>query len=58
MVLKTALPQVWNYHYDLNGNMKEDKNKGLAAIEYNLLNLPRKLIDHLPFLTFPIQCKH
>lgn len=31
------------YLYDLNGNMIEDKNKGITAIEYNILNLPKKV---------------
>ncbi|TAJ12677.1 hypothetical protein DMA11_11785 [Marinilabiliaceae bacterium JC017] len=31
------------YNYDLNGNMIADKNKGLAKVEYNHLNLPVKL---------------
>ncbi len=33
-----------DYLYDGNGNLIEDKNKGLE-IEYNLLNLPRKISD-------------
>ena len=28
------------YGYDANGNMTMDKNKGIEAIEYNVLNLP------------------
>ena len=31
------------YSYDVNGNMKEDKNKGITNIEYNYLNLPTKV---------------
>lgn len=31
------------YTYDWNGNMKKDQNKGLTAIEYNHLNLPKKV---------------
>lgn len=31
------------YTYDQNGNMLIDKNKGITAIEYNHLNLPRKV---------------
>ncbi|MEP0262316.1 RHS repeat-associated core domain-containing protein, partial [Dokdonia sp.] len=29
-----------DYIYDVNGNMVEDKNKGITTIEYNHLNLP------------------
>ena len=31
------------YEYDANGNMTKDLNKGISAISYNLLNLPRSL---------------
>ncbi len=31
------------YSYDLNGNMVKDNNKGLKTVEYNYLNLPKKL---------------
>jgi hypothetical protein len=32
-----------DYAYDANGNMKQDKNKGITAITYNHLNLPRQV---------------
>ncbi len=32
-----------DYDYDGNGNMTEDKNKDITAIEYNHLNLPGKV---------------
>ncbi len=32
-----------DYSYDLNGNMKTDANKGISEIEYNYLNLPKKI---------------
>jgi len=32
-----------DYTYDLNGNMIEDKNKEIINIEYNHLNLPKKV---------------
>lgn len=32
------------YEYDRNGNMTKDLNKGISKIEYNLLNLPSKII--------------
>lgn len=32
-----------DYLYDANGNMKEDKNKGITTITYNHLNLPEKV---------------
>lgn len=31
------------YRYDANGNLTQDKNKGLTGILYNHLNLPRQL---------------
>lgn len=31
------------YSYDGNGNMVKDLNKGISRIEYNSLNLPRRL---------------
>jgi len=32
------------YTYDVNGNMLTDKNKDITSIEYNHLNLPRKVV--------------
>ncbi len=32
-----------DFVYDANGNMIEDKNRGITDIEYNHLNLPRKV---------------
>ena len=32
-----------DYTYDANGNMKTDANKGINKIEYNHLNLPKKI---------------
>jgi len=32
-----------DYLYDVNGNMIEDKNKGIVSIDYNHLNLPTKI---------------
>ncbi len=32
------------YLYDANGNMVADKNKKIKMIEYNLLNLPKKVL--------------
>lgn len=32
-----------DYSYDANGNMTADKNKAIALIEYNHLNLPNKV---------------
>ncbi|OQP66424.1 hypothetical protein A3860_13105 [Niastella vici] len=29
-----------DYDYDVNGNLKYDKNKGISSITYNFLNLP------------------
>ncbi len=31
------------YLYDANGNLTQDKNKGLTGIAYNHLNLPHQL---------------
>ena len=33
-----------DYKYDLNGNLTEDKNKGISEIRYNYLNLPKEVI--------------
>jgi RHS repeat-associated protein len=33
-----------DYSYDLNGNMTQDKNKGITQVEYNHLNLPQKIV--------------
>jgi RHS repeat-associated protein len=33
-----------DYNYDLNGNMTQDKNKGITQITYNHLNLPQKIV--------------
>jgi RHS repeat-associated protein len=32
-----------DYGYDANGNMTSDKNKNITKIEYNYLNLPKKI---------------
>jgi RHS repeat-associated protein len=32
-----------DYTYDFNGNLKEDKNKGITSIKYNYLNLPEQV---------------
>jgi len=32
------------YLYDDNGNMRKDLNKGISLIEYNVLNLPEKIV--------------
>ncbi|RYF20741.1 MAG: hypothetical protein EOO42_11860 [Flavobacteriales bacterium] len=32
-----------DYSYDANGNMITDKNKNITAIDYNQLNLPKKI---------------
>ncbi|MEN7549518.1 DUF6443 domain-containing protein [Rapidithrix thailandica] len=31
------------YHYDANGNLIQDDNKGITAIQYNHLNLPERI---------------
>ncbi|MDN5203083.1 DUF1593 domain-containing protein [Fulvivirgaceae bacterium BMA10] len=33
-----------DYDYDANGNMTKDENKGITSIEYNILNLPQRII--------------
>jgi RHS repeat-associated protein len=33
-----------DYRYDQNGNLTEDKNKGISEIRYNHLNLPQEVI--------------
>lgn len=32
------------YFYDKNGNLTKDLNKGIATIQYNLLNLPQEIL--------------
>lgn len=32
-----------DFEYDINGNLKIDRNKGITSIEYNYLNLPTQL---------------
>ena len=32
-----------DYAYDANGNLTKDQNKGITAIRYNYLNLPRQI---------------
>ena len=34
-----------DYDYDLNGNLSLDRNKGISQIQYNHLNLPKKIVD-------------
>ncbi|GHV36608.1 hypothetical protein FACS1894178_8000 [Bacteroidia bacterium] len=36
------------YSYDANGNMTMDKNKGILSIEYNFVNLPKKIAISSP----------
>ncbi|GHV35828.1 hypothetical protein FACS1894178_6240 [Bacteroidia bacterium] len=36
------------YTYDANGNMTMDKNKGILSIEYNFVNLPKKIAISSP----------
>ncbi len=33
------------YEYDANGNITKDDNKGLTTIDYNILNLPRQVVQ-------------
>ncbi|MDN5205235.1 RHS repeat-associated core domain-containing protein [Fulvivirgaceae bacterium BMA10] len=33
-----------DYGYDDNGNMTSDKNKDITSIEYNILNLPKRIV--------------
>jgi len=37
-------PQSWEYHYDGNGNLVKDDNKGIGFIGYNHLNLPDSVV--------------
>lgn len=32
-----------DYEYDVNGNLKKDKNKGIIGIEYNYMDLPTQI---------------
>jgi RHS repeat-associated protein len=38
-----GVSQTTEYTYDGNGNMKTDSNKGITAIDYNHLNLPKSV---------------
>ncbi len=40
---KDGASSALEYKYDLNGNMVSDANKGMTAVEYNHLNLPKLL---------------
>ena len=40
---KDAVKQANEYAYDANGNLTKDLNKGISEIQYNCLNLPRKV---------------
>jgi RHS repeat-associated protein len=37
------IKQAGEYGYDLNGNLTSDQNKGFNSIQYNFLNLPRRV---------------
>jgi hypothetical protein len=37
-------PTLNDYEYDQNGNMVKDRNKGIASISYNYLNLPEQIV--------------
>ena len=40
---KDAVKQANEYAYDANGNLTKDLNKNISEIQYNCLNLPRKV---------------
>jgi RHS repeat-associated protein len=39
-----AIHQATEYLYDANGNLTQDRNKGITNIAYNHLNLPRRIV--------------
>ena len=41
---KDAVKQADEYTYDANGNLTKDLNKNISEIQYNCLNLPRKVM--------------
>ena len=41
---KDAVKQANEYAYDANGNLTKDLNKNISEIQYNCLNLPRKVM--------------
>lgn len=43
MDFKDGTDQEIEYFYDGNGNQTKDLNKGITGIEYNFLNLPRRI---------------
>lgn len=44
--------EAMEYDYDLNGNLKLDKNKGLTGVEYNHLNLPKKVLAGSDYISY------
>ncbi|GET24694.1 hypothetical protein NT017_10230 [Prolixibacter sp. NT017] len=47
-----SVSQTTEYTYDGNGNLTTDANKGLTDIQYNYLNLPRKVIAGSQNITY------
>ena len=43
MDFKDGADQTTEYTYDANGNLTSDRNKGITAIAYNVLNLPSRV---------------
>ena len=41
---KDAVHQADEYAYDANGNLTKDLNRNICEIQYNILNLPRKVV--------------
>ena len=44
MDFRDGTNQAIEYLYDANGNQTQDLNKGINKIEYNFLNLPRRIV--------------
>jgi len=50
--VEPSVQEAIEYDYDLNGNLKLDKNKGLTGIEYNHLNLPKKVLAGSDYISY------
>ena len=44
MDFKDGADKTVEYQWDANGNMTRDRNKGISAIDYNVLNLPERIV--------------
>ena len=48
-----SVKQAGEYNYDSNSNLTSDLNKGFSSIQYNYLNLPRRIdgsSEHISYI--------